>query len=116
MKATLSESDTKAKLIDPKLRKSGWTEDRIRREVHLTPGKLLTEEGKRERGKFADYVLYYSPGFPIAVVEAKEEAKSALDGLGQAKAYAKMLGVFFAFSTNGHEIEELISQQTNKGH
>jgi len=102
----LSEADTRAKLIDPKLRKSGWTEDKIRREVFLTPGKLLNEEGKREKGKKADYVLYYSPGFPIAVVEAKEESNSALDGIGQAKTYARMLGVYFAFSTNGHEIEE----------
>ncbi len=102
----LSEADTRAKLIDPKLRKSGWTEDKIRREVFLTPGKLLNEEGKREKGKKADYVLYYSSGFPIAVVEAKEESKSALNGIGQAKTYAKMLGVYFAFSTNGHEIEE----------
>ncbi|ASJ11265.1 hypothetical protein A3L12_08145 [Thermococcus sp. P6] len=102
----LSEADTRAKLIDPKLRESGWTEDRIRREVFLTPGKLINEEGKRKKGKKADYVLYYSPGFPIAVVEAKEESKSALDGIGQAKTYAKMLGVYFAYSTNGHEIEE----------
>ena len=106
MRATLSEDDTKAKLIDPKLRKAGWTEDKIRRNVYLTPGKITNEEGKRERGKFADYILYYSPGFPIAVVEAKEEAKSAVDGLGQAKAYAKMIGVLFAYSTNGHQIEE----------
>lgn len=102
----LSEADTRAKLIDPKLRESGWTEDKIRREVFLTPGKLINEEGKREKGKKADYVLYYSLGFPIAVVEAKEESKSALDGMRQAKTYAKMLGVYFAYSTNGHEIEE----------
>ncbi|MEM0215400.1 MAG: DEAD/DEAH box helicase family protein, partial [Archaeoglobaceae archaeon] len=106
MKEKLSEEDTKVKLIDPKLKKSGWTEDKIRREVHLTPGRVINEDGKREKGKFADYILYYSPGFPIAVVEAKEETKSALDGLGQAKNYAKMLGLFFAYSTNGHEIEE----------
>jgi len=102
----LSEMDTRAKLIDPKLRKSGWSEDKIRREVYLTPGKILNEEGKREKGKRADYVLYYTYGFPIAVVEAKEESKSALEGIEQAKTYAKMLDVYFAYSTNGHEIEE----------
>jgi len=78
---TLSKDDTKAKLIDPKLKKAGWSEDRIRRNVYLTPGKIANEEGRRERGKFADYVLYCSPGLPIAVVEAKEEAKSAIDVL-----------------------------------
>lgn len=102
----LSEDDTRAKLIDPKLRECGWTEDRIRRNVLLTPGKIINEEGKREKGKKADYVLYYSPGLPIAVVEAKRLKKSALEGIGQAKNYAKMLGIYFAYSTNGREIEE----------
>ena len=102
----LSEADTRAKLIDPKLRESGWTEDKIVRDVYITPGKIIDESGKRLKGKKPDYILYYSSGFPIAVVEAERESRSALDGMEQAKNYAKLLGVYFAYSTNGHEIEE----------
>jgi type I restriction enzyme R subunit len=101
----LNEADTRAKLIDPELWKSGWDESKIKRDIYI-PGKIIDENGRRQRPKKPDYVLYYNPYLPIAVVEAKEEGKSALDGMAQAKEYAKRLGVFFAYSTNGHEIEE----------
>jgi len=102
----LNEADTRAKLVDPKLHAAGWTEDKIIRDRWITPGRVIDESGKRLKGKKPDYILLYGPAFPIAVVEAKEEAKSALDGMGQAKEYAEILGVLFAYSTNGHEIEE----------
>ncbi len=101
----LNEADTRAKLIDPELWKRGWDESKIKRDIYI-PGKIIDETGKRQKAKKPDYVLYYNPYLPIAVVEAKEEGKSALDGMAQAKEYAKRLGVFFAYSTNGHEIEE----------
>jgi type I restriction enzyme R subunit len=53
-----------------------------------------------------DYLLRYARDFPLAVVEAKAGYKSAADGLQQAKAYAEMLGLKFAYATNGHEIIE----------
>jgi len=102
----MSEADTRVKLIDPKLKESGWSEDKIRRDVYITPGKIIDETGRRQKGRKPDYILYHNPSFPIAVVEAKEKSKSALTGMEQAKEYARMLGVLFAYSTNGHEIEE----------
>ncbi|RKX56828.1 MAG: type III restriction endonuclease subunit R [Thermodesulfobacteriota bacterium] len=101
----LNEADTRAKLIDPKLHSAGWKEENIRRDVYITLGKIIDENGKRQKGKKPDYILYYA-SFPIAVVEAKEESESHLAGIGQAKEYAQILDVKFAYSTNGHKIEE----------
>jgi len=42
----------------------------------------------------------------IAVVEAKPEYRSPGDGLQQAKDYAEILGLSFAYATNGHGIVE----------
>ncbi|MGQ9507627.1 MAG: EcoAI/FtnUII family type I restriction enzme subunit R [Candidatus Bathycorpusculaceae bacterium] len=102
----LNEADTRVKLIDPKLHECGWVEDKILRDKPITPGRIVDERGNRRAGKKPDYILLYSPSFPIAVVEAKDEEHSALDGMQQAKGYARDLDVFFAYSTNGHEIEE----------
>ncbi len=102
----LNEADTRAKLIDPTLHASGWIEDKIVRDKYITPGRLIDENGKRLRGKKPDYILLYEQSFPIAVAEAKEAGKSALEGVQQAKDYAETLGVLFAYSTNGHQIEE----------
>lgn len=102
----LNEADTRVKLIDPKLHTCGWKEEQILREKPITAGRIVDEDGKRGIGKKADYVLLFSPSFKLAVVEAKDEAHSALDGVQQAKSYAKDLAVLFAYSTNGHQIEE----------
>jgi type I restriction enzyme, R subunit len=51
----------------------------------------------------------------LAVVEAKTDYSSASDGLQQAKEYAEILGLKFAYSTNGAEIVEfdyLTGQET----
>jgi len=102
----LNEADTRAKLIDPKLHEGNWREELILRDRPITPGRLIDERGNRRTGKKPDYILLHHPGFPIAVVEAKDEEHSALDGVQQAKGYALDLDVLFAYSTNGHEIEE----------
>lgn len=104
----LNEADTRAKLIDPKLHEAGWEEGFISREYHLTDGRirLVGDTHLREEQKRADYVLRYTNALPIAVVEAKDESHSPLDGIQKAKDYAEMLGVVFAYSTNGHGIEE----------
>lgn len=104
----LNEADTRAKLIDPKLHESGWGEDLITREYYFTEGKvyLVGDEVKRKTPKKVDYLLLYNDAFPLAVVEAKEESANASDGMQQAKDYAQNLDVLFAYSTNGHEIEE----------
>jgi type I restriction enzyme R subunit len=68
----------------------------------------LTTGGKvrRRQRKFADYLLCYTRDFPLAVVEAKRKYKHAQDGLQQAKDYAELLGLKFAYSTNGQSIYE----------
>jgi len=102
----LSEDDTRAKLIDPKLHESGWTEDMITRGYRISPGRIVDEAGNRSKGTEIDYILTYK-SVRIAVVEAKAESKPAIAGMAQAKDDAKnYVHVPFAYSTNGHEIEE----------
>lgn len=100
----LSEQDIRTKIITPAIVDAGWDiKTQLREEVYLTDGRItvrgnLTSRGKR---KFADYVLYYKPGIPLAVVEAKDNNHTVGDGMQQALHYAEMLGVPFAFSSNG---------------
>ena len=107
-----SEEDTRIIRIDPKLDSAGWVDKEktwmIRREKWLTDGRVIPDgkSGKRLKRKRADYVLYYGKDYPIAIVEAKSVFKSAMDGMDQAINYAKMIGVKFAYSTNGDVIEE----------
>lgn len=75
----------------------------IREEVSFTKGKIIVR-GKlvsRGKGKRADYILYYKPKIPIAIVEAKDNNSSVGDGIQQAIDYAETLGIPFAFSSNG---------------
>ena len=61
----------------------------------------------RGERKFADYILYYQRDFKLAVVEAKEETLPAETGMQQAIEYAQILGLHFAYATNGKRIIEL---------
>lgn len=110
MKITMgyNEADTRAKLIDPNLHTVGWGEELITREYYFTEGKifLVGDEAKRKLPKKADYILMHNDALPLAVVEAKEENKTPNDGMQQAKDYAERLDLLFAYSTNGHGIEE----------
>lgn len=109
----LSESDTRAKLIDPKLKLTGWGESQIEREHYFIKGRTITngriylvgEESRRREPKRVDYLLRYR-GEMIAIVEAKAESFAAGAGLEQSKAYARMLDIPFAYSSNGHEFIE----------
>lgn len=102
------EADTRSKLIDPRLHESGWDEDRIKREYYISVGRILNGDGSRTSRKWVDYVLFYpdSRGHIIAVVEAKRAREDPYLGLEQAKRYAKMLDVPFAYATNGLKIIE----------
>jgi type I restriction enzyme R subunit len=114
----LNEADTRAKLIDPKLKEAGWTEEIVSREYPISVGRIevIGETTRRAAPKKADYILRLNQhGEALAVVEAKEEGVSATKGVAQAKEYAKSLRLLFAYSTNGHEIEEfnfLTNKQT----
>jgi type I restriction enzyme R subunit len=105
-----SEADTCRKFIVPKLQEAGWDSDphSIAEQRYFTDGRIVVRGSKaeRKRGKRADYLLRYTRDFPIAVTEAKSEYKKAADGLQQAKDYAHILGLKFAFASNGKDIIE----------
>ena len=83
-KKSLSERDVCTKFITPALRKAGWDEmTQIREEVSFTKGRI-TVRGKlasRSKGSRADYVLYYKPNVPIALIEAKDNTHAIGDGM-----------------------------------
>ena len=105
-----TEADTIRTRITPALRAAGWESGRhsIAEQRYFTDGRIVVRGGgaKRRKGKKADYILRYTRDFPIAVVEAKAEDKPADDGLQQAKDYAEILSLKFAYATNGLEIVE----------
>ncbi len=102
--ATLSERDVCTKLITPALASAGWdVATQIREEVGFTKGRIIVR-GKlvtRGKGKRADYVLYYKPNIPIALIEAKDAGHSVGDGIQQALDYAETLDIPYVFSSNG---------------
>ncbi len=105
-----NEADTCRKYVVPKLQTAGWDEEphRINEQVTFTDGRIVVTgaTAKRRPGKRADYILRYTRDRALAVVEAKAAFKNPGDGLQQAKAYAEILGLTFAYSTNGHGIVE----------
>src|ERR1019366_1710240 len=105
-----TEADTCRQFVVPKLQGAGWDDapHAINEQRTFTDGRVLFVGGKPKRGKQkrADYILRYRPDYPIAIVEAKAAYKSAGDGLQQAKDYAEILGLKFAYATNGREIVE----------
>ncbi|MCX7757886.1 MAG: DEAD/DEAH box helicase family protein [candidate division WOR-3 bacterium] len=103
-----TESDTRAKLIDPLLKAAGWGDSNIIREFCISKGKVIIEGSGARRGtrKFCDYLLTYNNAFPIAVIEAKSIYKHWADGLSEAKEKAQIINVLFAYSTNGEKFEE----------
>jgi type I restriction enzyme R subunit len=104
-KKALSERDICTKYITPALvEKAGWNlMTQIREEVTFTKGKVLVRGKLTSRGetKRADYILYYKPNIPIAVIEAKDHKHGVGDGMQQALRYAEMLDIPFAYSSNG---------------
>jgi type I restriction enzyme R subunit len=105
-----TEADTCRKLVVPKLQAAGWDNEphSIAEQRTITDGRIVPV-GKgfvRKPPKRVDYLLRYTRDFPLAVVEAKPAYKSAADGLQQAKDYAEMLGLKFAYASNGHDIIE----------
>jgi|Deesub1362A_J573_1020465.scaffolds.fasta_scaffold02610_4 type I restriction enzyme R subunit len=104
----ITEADTCRKYVLPKLYEAGWSDDQISEQKTFTDGRIVVVGNKvqRRKPKRADYILRISRNFPIAVIEAKAAYKKPGDGLQQAKEYAEILGLKFAYSTNGHGIIE----------
>jgi type I restriction enzyme R subunit len=103
-KKDLSERDICTKYIIPALQKAGWNiEKQIREEVYFTDGKIYIKGNKTKRGtrKRADYILYFKPNIPVAIIEAKRNEKSIGFGIQQALDYAGILDIPVAFSSNG---------------
>ncbi len=107
----LNEPDTCRLYVTPKLQTAGWDNSPylLGEQRSFTDGRIIVTGGRVRRGerKRADYLLYYRRDFPIAVVEAKAEGERATTGVQQARSYAEMLGLKFAYATNGHIIIEV---------
>ncbi len=106
---TRNEAKTRKELIDPKLKDAGWFDHdwQIDPEYRITAGRIHFDgkTAKRAKPVYADYLLRYASSKAIAIVEAKAEEKHYLEGERQARDYASKLGLWFAYTTNGHEIE-----------
>ena len=106
-----TEADTCRKEVVPKLVEAGWDNApcAINEQRSFTDGRIVFVGGKARRGRQrrADYILRYRADFPIAVVEAKSKYKSAAEGIQQVREYAEILGLKFAYATNGREIIEI---------
>lgn len=103
-----TETDTCRDYVVPRLKEAGWNDDQIVEQYRITDGRIIKvgKKHRRDHPLRADYVLEYRPGLPIAVVEAKRSHSIPGKGLQQAKRYASLLDVPFAYSTNGKGIVE----------
>jgi type I restriction enzyme, R subunit len=103
-KKSLTERDICTKFINPAIEKAGWNMKRqVREEVFFTDGRIIVQgklyaRGKRKR---ADYILYYKPNYPIAIIEAKDNNQSVGAGMQQALEYSEILQIPFVFTSNG---------------
>lgn len=103
-KKDLSERDICSKFIQPALEKSGWDPlKQIREEVYFTDGRIYVKGNLTSRGKSkrADYILYYKPNIPIAIIEAKNNKHSVNAGIQQGLNYAEILDIPSVYSSNG---------------
>jgi type I restriction enzyme R subunit len=103
-KKALTERDICTKFITPAVKQAGWDEmTQIREEVGFTKGRIIVRGRLVTRGKAkrADYILYYKPNIPIALIEAKDNNHCVGDGMQQALEYAATLNIPFVFTSNG---------------
>lgn len=111
----MNEAETRAELIDPKLKECGWgviEGSKILREHHITAGRIQT--GGRSKPLIADYVLTYR-GRKLAAVEAKSDEKEVGDGVAQAKEYALKMNLDYTYACNGKEIYEICLKTGKEG-
>lgn len=112
----MNEAETRAELIDPKLKAFGWgvvEGSKVLREYNITAGKIQTGGGRGKR-EIADYVLVYK-GIKLAVVEAKSDELEVGEGVMQAKKYADKLKLETTYSTNGKSIYQICMKTGEEG-
>lgn len=102
-KRDLSEEDIKARYITPAVESAGWDKKQIRYEYAFTAGRIILRGNVTARGKQkrADYVLFYKPNFPLAIIEAKDNNHPVGAGLQQAIEYAEALDIKYVYASNG---------------
>lgn len=102
-KRDLSEEDIKARYITPAVEQAGWDKKQIRYEYAFTAGRIILRGNVTARGKQkrADYLLFYKPNFPLAIIEAKDNNHPVGAGLQQAIEYAEALDVKYVYASNG---------------
>jgi len=111
----MNEAETRAELIDPALKASGWglvEGSRVLREYHITAGKIQT--GGRSKPVIADYLLVYK-GRKLAVIEAKSNELEVGEGVAQAKDYAAKLQLETIYASNGKEIYQICMKTGKEG-
>ena len=111
----MNEAETRAELIDPKLKACGWgvvEGSKILREYGISAGKI--QVGGRGKREIADYVLMYK-GVKLAVIEAKSSEFTVGEGVMQAKKYAQKLQLETTYSTNGKEIYQICMKTGKEG-
>ena len=106
-KHEMTEEDIKLQFITPAIM-AKWPNNRITMETKITDGKINLRGNmvSRQKPKKADYVLYINANNPIAIVEAKDNRHTVSHGLQQAMTYAQMMGIPFAYSSNGDAFME----------
>jgi type I restriction enzyme R subunit len=107
----MNEAETCRTQVRPKLESACWEangERHFREQIGITAGRIVVTGGtpKRQKKKIPDFLLYFTRDVVLGVVEAKSNLRPATDGLQQAKEYAQILGLYFAYSTNGTEVVE----------
>lgn len=112
----MNEAETRAELIDPKLRESGWgvvKGSKVLREHHITAGKIEVG-GRRAKPLIADYILVYK-NQKIGIIEAKSDELPVGDGVAQAKNYAGKMQIDYTYAANGKEIYQISMRSAQEG-
>lgn len=108
-KRDLSEEDIKAQYITPAIESAGWDiKKQVRLEYPFTAGRIILRGNVTSRGqkKRADYLLFYKPNIPLAIIEAKDNNHPSGAGLQQAIDYANTLDIKYVYASNGDEFVE----------
>jgi type I restriction enzyme, R subunit len=114
----MNEAETRAELIDPKLKENGWDgktnpDVKVHREYIISAGKIKASGG-RNKPVIADYVLSFK-GRKVAVVEAKSADQEVGEGVAQAKDYAEKLQIDDTYAANGNEIYHIDMDAAREG-